>query len=198
MDESLGFMTNSLKDGLEDFGTAVTTMVDVTQVVDNLKKQLDNAKTEAETSLKNSWKKVDDKRDAFFKELLGDKPGDLGAVAAHFLTLGGKIGELVSKGSQLAGAVTALVGKAVDAGKEGFLTNINTAAASAKTKYTAVNQKSMALAIAIAKEKAKSTARQKAREGSIKNTQVMVTQIKPVLAIKPLTNIVSLKGKLMK
>lgn len=198
MEDALGFMTNSLKEGIVDFSGAVTTMVDVNQVVNNLKNQLANAKTEAETSLKNSWKTVDDKRDVFFKELLGDKPADLGAVAAHFLTLGGKIGELITKGSNLASAVTSLISKAVNAGKEGFLTNINAFTASAKTKYTAVNDKSKSLAITIAKEKAKSEARLKAREASIKNSQTVLTQIKPVLTIKPLTGITSLKGKLMK
>jgi prophage DNA circulation protein len=195
---TFGYMTENLKEGILDFVPAVAQMVDAERVIDNITNQFANAKTSAETSLRNNWKSLNDSRIAFSVALLGSQPNDLGRVAAHFLTLGGKIDDLARTGSNLSSSIANLVLNAANAGKQGFLTSINANKSTAQSNYAAVKEKAKALAIAIAKAKAKSKIEANARALKIQNSKANISKIVPSTKLVPLSSVMQLKAQLAK
>jgi hypothetical protein len=169
MQDALGFMGSEVKDAASNFGPAVLQMVDANKLVDNVKEQLSKAKDAAVSEMQKKWTAVDKSRDAFIRTLLGSKPTDLGAVIQHLPSLVMKIDDVVKDGKDLAGDVGNLVLSAMDAGKRGFLNQINTSGNSAKAKFDNVSKAAKEMLKEIAIEKAKSSARAKNRQVTLNN-----------------------------
>jgi hypothetical protein len=196
--ETFGYMTNDLKEGILDFVPAVTNMVDAEQIINNLKTQLSQAKTAAEAAMRTKWTDLNESKESFITALLGSDPTDMGKVGLHFLSLASKIDNIIKTGNELTTKVTNLVASAATAGKQGFLSSINTNKSNANEKYNYIKARALALAINIAKQKAASETAAKVRQASYKNAQNIAAQIKPVLTIKPLMNTIQLKSKVAK
>jgi hypothetical protein len=194
---TFGYMTNNLKEGILDFVPAVTQMVDAEQIITNLSAQLVNAKNSAEASMRTNWNTLNERRVTFSNALLGNQPTDLGKVALHLAGLITRVDELVQTGANLSSSIASMVTNAINTGKQGFLTNINTNKSNAEAAYTSISSKAKALKISIAKEKAASAAKAKARELIYNNSKAIAIQILPALTVKPLINAIQLKTKML-
>jgi hypothetical protein len=192
MQETFGWMTNDVKNAALNFGQAVTGMVDVGRVVDNIKTQLGKVKDEAIKEIKKRWSDLNEDKNRFITALMGSKPNDLSAVAAHVLTLIPNIDDLINMGKNLVSAVTGLIGSSVEAGKRTFVTQINQQAQTAKDTYNSIKNKSKSAATEIAFEKIKNESIVKIRRSSLNNLMAKTGNtktIKPMIPVQAFKNL---------
>ena len=188
--DAVAWISKDVIDGVKGLSTAALTLVNVDKLTDNLKKQFDNTMAAAANETKTAFNKLADGKNKLMKTLLGDKPNDMGAVAGHVVTLGGKINDIIKTASDLAGDVGSMIGDVVSNLTKGANAQITTMAADIKAKCNSVEKSTRETLMDMAKAKAKYEMEQKARENTLKANSVIA--VKKIMTVKPLTAVVSL------
>lgn len=185
---AVGWITNDVVNGTKQLVTAAAGIVDVQKLTENIKKQFDNALTAATAETRELWNKLNANRDKLMRALLGDKPADPGAVAAHVITLGSKIDDIIKTAGTLAGNVGSFVSDVANNLAKASNSQINSLAKQIAAKQKEVEDVSRDIAIAMAKAKASA----QAKLNLIAAQQNINTTIKVVSVLKPLTVATSL------